>query len=343
MACQCSCPFCFSRSSISALESAPARWSDEELRTHFNWSASRGASRMVVTGGGEPLLRPDECGRAIRLAADVFDEIALFTNGARLSSPVAAELRAAGLSYLCWSRHAVDDAENRAIMGDAAPTAEAVLAAAHGAGLPVRATCVMSTAGVVDPGQVWAYIGAFTALGITEFTFKHTYVASARSLFSSSDANLWCREHQIHADPFAGRGHVVGKLPWAPKSVALGRCRYAITTNRHRSGSCGIGWPARPTCWRTAGCTRRWKTGPACCTGWTAHRCGLRTVSRRRPARGCYPAGSGRVAAPATTRRFSHRGRGIPERRCAAERRRPVQPLPRRPRLAAPCLRTRPD
>ncbi|KZS60644.1 hypothetical protein A4G26_11445 [Mycobacterium kansasii] len=241
MACQCSCPFCFSRSSISALEAAPARWSDEELRSYFRWSASRGASRMVVTGGGEPLLRPDECVRAIRLAADVFDEIALFTNGARLSSPVAAELRAAGLTYLCWSRHAVGDAENRAIMGDAAPTAEAVLAVAQGVGLPVRATCVMSTAGVADPDQVWAYIGAFTALGVAEFTFKHTYVASARSLLSSSDANQWCREHRIHADPFAGRGHVVGGLPWGPTIRRIGKvqvCHYYEPTPewelRHR-------------------------------------------------------------------------------------------------------------
>lgn len=229
MACQCSCPFCFSRSSISALEAAPARWSDEELRSYFRWSASRGARRMVVTGGGEPLLRADECVRAIRLAADVFDEIALFTNGARLSSPVAAELRSAGLTYLCWSRHAVDDAGNRAIMGDAAPTAEAVLAVTQGAGLPVRATCVMSTAGVADPDQVWAYIGTFTALGVAEFTFKHTYVASARSLFSSSDANQWCREHRIHADPFTGRGHVVGKLPWGPTIRRIGKvqvCHY---------------------------------------------------------------------------------------------------------------------
>jgi hypothetical protein len=229
MACQCDCPFCFSRSSISALEGARTAWSDAELRAYFRWAADAGANRMVVTGGGEPLLRPDECVRAVRLAAETFDEIALFTNGARLSAAVASELAAAGLCYLCWSRHAISDADNRQIMGPAAPDADTVLAIAQEARLPVRATCVMSTAGVAGAEQAWAYIAAFSAAGVGEFTFKHTYVASHRSVFSSSPANQWCSAHRVDVDPFAGSGDVVGSLPWGPKIRRIGEvqvCHY---------------------------------------------------------------------------------------------------------------------
>ena len=229
MACQCECPFCFSRSSISALEAPAARLSDDDLLAYFRWAAGRGATRMVVTGGGEPLLRPHECTRAVRLASEVFGEIALFTNGALLTTSLAQELRAAGLSYLCWSRHAVDDDDNRRLMGAAAPAAADVLGSAAAAALPVRATCVMTTAGVAGASQVWDYIDAFVAQGVRELTFKHTYVAARSSVFASSSANDWSRRHQVEADPFAGHGRVVARLPWGPEIRRIGEvqvCHY---------------------------------------------------------------------------------------------------------------------
>lgn len=222
LACQCVCPFCFSRSSVSALDAERVRWSDRDLLEHYRWAAARGATRLVVTGGGEPLLRPDECVRAIRIGAVVFDEIALFTNGALLTAEVAAELRRVGLSYLCWSRHAADDAANRAVMGDAAPAADAVLQAASQAGLPIRATCVMHADGVHDAAGAWAYIDAFRPGGVDQFTFKHTYVARDSSVFASSAANAWSRAHRVDTDPFAGHGDVIGTLPWGPRIRRIG-------------------------------------------------------------------------------------------------------------------------
>ena len=229
MACQCECPFCFSRSSISALASEPSPWPAEDLARHFSWAAARGATRMVVTGGGEPLLRADACVEAIRVAKKTFDEIALFTNGALLSVGLARRLREAGLSYVCWSRHAVSDASNRSLMGVAAPAADDVLAACAAADLKVRATCVMNAAGVADRPAVWSYIDAFAARGVVEFTFKHTYVARASSLFASSPANQWATDHQVSADPFAGHGEVVASLPWGPTIRRIGEvqvCHY---------------------------------------------------------------------------------------------------------------------
>lgn len=227
MACPCECPFCFSRSSISSVAAEPVPWTSADLDAHVRWSAAKGATRMVVTGGGEPLLRPEACLRAIRAGARVFAEVTLFTNAVSLTRALADELRAAGLTYLCWSRHAAGDDANRELMGAAAPDADVVLAAVGD--LPVRATCVMSTAGVADADAVWDYIDAFRDRGVRQFTFKHTYVARDRSLFTSSPANRWAQDHEIQADPFADRGEVIGSLPWGPTIRRIGEvqaCHY---------------------------------------------------------------------------------------------------------------------
>lgn len=229
LACPCDCAFCFSKSSVSALAAEPAPWSDADLHAHLRWARGRGATRLVVTGGGEPLLRPEVCLRAVRAGAEVFGEVALFTSGAPLTADGARALADAGLSYLCWSRHAVDDAANRDLMGAAAPDADAVLAACASAGLAIRATCVMSTAGVADAEGALAYLDAFAARGVRQMTFKHTYVARPTSLFASSPANRWARAHRVAADPLAGRGEVVGRLPWGPAIRRLGEvqaCHY---------------------------------------------------------------------------------------------------------------------
>lgn len=214
-ACNCACPFCFSRSSVSALPRERLDWEPAALDAHLRWARERGATRMVVTGGGEPLLRPDVVVEAVRAGRRVFDEVACFTNGARLDRALARALRDAGLSYLCWSRHHWDDATNRAVMGPDAPDLDAVLDAAGG--LPLRATCVMHRGGVEDADGARRYMGALMARGVREFTFKHTYVAYERSLFRDSAQDRWCRERRVDDDPFAGVGEVVQTLPWGPQ------------------------------------------------------------------------------------------------------------------------------
>jgi uncharacterized protein YeaO (DUF488 family) len=65
----------------------------------------RGAIRLVVTGGGEPLLSPEVTLRLIAEGRRWFSEIACFTNGTYLTRELAMEMQSAGLSYLCYSRH----------------------------------------------------------------------------------------------------------------------------------------------------------------------------------------------------------------------------------------------
>ena len=51
---------------------------------------------------------------------------------------------------------------------------------------------------------------------MTEFTFKHTYVAYEHSVFRGTSEDLWARDHQVEFDPFEDQGEVVSRLPWGP-------------------------------------------------------------------------------------------------------------------------------
>jgi pyruvate-formate lyase-activating enzyme len=217
-ACNCRCPFCFSRSSISALEGEFA--GDLELDGYFAFARERGAARLVVTGGGEPLLRKEWVLRIVRAGREWFPEIALFTNASFLDPAYAAALAEAGLSYLCYSRHHYDDEVNRTLMGAGAPDLEAVLAAAGG--VPIRATCVMARGFIDTRDAVFRYVEALARRGVRQFTFKHTYVAYPGSVFAASPEDRWAAEHRVDFDPFAGEGQVLASLPWGPCIRRLG-------------------------------------------------------------------------------------------------------------------------
>lgn len=214
VACNLHCPFCFSRSSISALRHETMDWQGLDVASYYRFARARGAARLVITGGGEPLLRPDDVVHLVRLGREFFDEVACFTNGTYLTTELGRRLLDAGLSYLCYSRHHEDDALNRKLMGDGAPDVKDFLTAADP--LTVRATCVMSSGHVDSPEAVWRYIDSLHALGIQQFTFKHTYVAYEQSLFQGSAENRWAAEHRVDFDPFAGCGTILGRLPWGP-------------------------------------------------------------------------------------------------------------------------------
>jgi MoaA/NifB/PqqE/SkfB family radical SAM enzyme len=214
MACNLRCPFCFSKSSVSALKSERVDWRGLDVTGYYRFARDRGAARLVITGGGEPLLRPDDVIYLVGVGRRFFDEVACFSNGTFLTPELSRRLLDAGLSYLCWSRHAVDDEENRLLMGEGAPRLTDLVDAAGA--LRIRATCVMTRGHVEDAVAVWEYIKAFRDHGIEEFTFKHTYVAYEGSLFRGSAEDAWAREHQVEEDPFAGEGEVVARLPWGP-------------------------------------------------------------------------------------------------------------------------------
>jgi cyclic pyranopterin phosphate synthase len=217
VACNCDCRFCFSKSSLSSLASEKHNLGDLDVDAYYAFARARGATRLVITGGGEPLLRPAGVVDLVARGRACFDEIAVFTNGRRLSRALAVALRDAGASYLCWSRHHDDDAVNRDLMGEDAPDAAAVIAAAAGL-LPLRLTCVMARGFIDSRASTFRLLRHFADRGIEQFTFKHTYVAWPGSLFSGSDHDRWAHDHAVNDDPFVDDdGPVVVQLPWGPR------------------------------------------------------------------------------------------------------------------------------
>jgi pyruvate-formate lyase-activating enzyme len=214
-ACNLDCPFCFSKSSLSALGSESTRWDGIDLDRYFAYSAERGAKRLVITGGGEPLLLPKVTVRVVNAARRWFEEVACFTNGTYLTRELALQLQDAGLSYLCYSRHHDDDDACRLLMGVGAPRLEEFFAAADG--LRIRATCVMAAGQIDSLEDINRYIGVLSGYGVQEYTFKHTYVAYDDSVFGDSHQNSWARAHRVAVDPFGDRGIVIDSLPWGPR------------------------------------------------------------------------------------------------------------------------------
>ncbi len=221
LACNLACPFCFSRSSISALRNDTLDWEAADIEAYYTFARERGATRLVITGGGEPLLRADEVVRLIERGRRFFPEITCFTNGTYLTRGLANRLGDAGLSYLCYSRHHDDDAICQELMGPTAPGLEAFFHAA--AGLKVRATCVMTRGYIDSPQAVDRYQQTLSRFGVCEFTFKHTYVAYAGSVFGGSREDHWAAQNRVDLDPFADRGEAVAMLPWGPAIRRIGR------------------------------------------------------------------------------------------------------------------------
>lgn len=215
VACNLHCKFCFSKSSISALHHEKTDWSQLPVEEYYRWAVGRGATRLVITGGGEPLLRPLDVLHLINVGRNFFSEIACFTNGTYLTTELTSALIEAGLSYLCFSRHHEVEERNFALMGRGAPTLNQFFSATQG--LKVRATCVMAEGYVDSVESVWSYINALRTHGVHEFTFKHTYVAYGDSVFRGSPEDRWAESHQIEFDPFKEQGEVIGSLPWGPE------------------------------------------------------------------------------------------------------------------------------
>ncbi|MEK6249957.1 MAG: radical SAM protein [Planctomycetales bacterium] len=220
VACNLKCPFCFSKSSISSLQRDQPDWQSIDVEGYYQHAIDRGANRLVITGGGEPLLRPDDVLYLVAVGGKYFDEIACFTNGTYLSSGLAGQLVDAGLSYVCYSRHHQCDEVAGQLMGPGTPRLEEFFTAA--AGLKVRATCVMARGYVDSVAKVHDYIDELGSYGVREFTFKHTYVAYEDSVFGASHQNRWAGDHQVEFDPFAQHGSVIAQLPWGPKIRRFG-------------------------------------------------------------------------------------------------------------------------
>lgn len=227
-ACQASCRFCFSKASVSeAIEASRWEASQESLRAWARLAERRGASRAVITGGGEPtLMRPDDLRSLTRDLAERFKTVLMISNGARWAKLTQGELeselqamRGAGLTRLAISRHGWDQDSDEAVMGLRVESGK-VLGQAKKEGIKARVICVTQKGGIDSPQKVIAALARNAREGIEEMCFKELYVSSVReSAWAKSPENVFAESHQVSLsmclDTLMEEGFErAGELPW---------------------------------------------------------------------------------------------------------------------------------
>jgi wyosine [tRNA(Phe)-imidazoG37] synthetase (radical SAM superfamily) len=208
-ACQAHCPFCFSKASISAeTESKQIDW--RRISEVLHQSRARGASRAVITGGGEPSLLGDcDLDRLIREAAAVFPKVVFISNGFKWGhmtdqarATALHDLDDAGLSVLAISRHHFDSEHNSSLMN--LPTRSEAIARTWSTTLPnlrrlkLRWICVLQRGGINDRNSLEQYLDWAVEGGVEEICFKELYVStSVESEYYDRASNDWSADNQV--------------------------------------------------------------------------------------------------------------------------------------------------
>ncbi|HLJ89368.1 MAG TPA: radical SAM protein [Candidatus Angelobacter sp.] len=255
MACQARCPFCFSKASVSAdMQHGPmgerstitaGQWTITEWRRVtevLQQARVRGASRAVITGGGEPsLLRDADLDRLIREAAACFPKVVLISNGYKWGSlPEAGDtveaaeaktraeairrLDVAGLSVLAISRHHFDSKQNTALMHLETRSEEVartwITMRSSLKQLRLRWICVLQRGGIDNRESLEQYLDWAVESGVEEICFKELYVsASVESEYYDHEANEWSCRNQVPLRLVLDLAHDSGwetieTLPW---------------------------------------------------------------------------------------------------------------------------------
>jgi pyruvate-formate lyase-activating enzyme len=206
-ACPARCPFCFSKASVSDdMITAPLDW--HRIDAVLGAARARGATRAVITGGGEPTLMPRlELLCMVEMCARDFTTVVLISNGfkwGRMDEAARAmalrELADTGLTVLSLSRHHHDDAANAALMGldTGSEKVAATWSRMHDTGLRMRWVCVLQRGGVEDPESLARYLDWAVDTGVGELCFKELYVStSIESEYHDHAANVWSAAHQV--------------------------------------------------------------------------------------------------------------------------------------------------
>jgi hypothetical protein len=241
--CQASCPFCFSEASVSAAQEQ-STLGLSQVAAFARAARHRGASRFVITGGGEPgLVSHTRLLDFIRLGTTTVGKSILITNGHHLTKldetqriRFLSDYATAGLSVLAISHHHHDEATNERLMNLLTPVKRVVETWRNVSGqlstLHLRFICVLQRGGIEDVDGLRHYIDWATCLGVTEICFKELYVStSVESVYHDDAANVWSYQHQTPLSIMLAFARDQGweeldRLPWgAPVFKGLWRGR----------------------------------------------------------------------------------------------------------------------
>lgn len=230
MACQASCLFCFSGSSISSEKKKRIK-DFKHLEYWCDTASKAGAERFVITGGGEPTIMPFvELIECLQLSSKFFNKNVIISNGLFLSKLPEEEiverlqqLKQAGLSVLSLSYHHYDPVTNKKIMGldTGAEKILKVYSECDKDTVPkIRIVCVLQKTGVEDASGFQNFIDLALKYNVDQLCFKELYVASTfESLYSKAKENIYSRDHQVSLTTLINFCDtkalpVVKELPW---------------------------------------------------------------------------------------------------------------------------------
>lgn len=230
IACQASCAFCFSGSSIS-FEKKKRIKDFEHLEYWCRTASDAGAERFVITGGGEPTIMPfEELIEGLSISSQFFNKNVIISNGLFLSKLDENDiinrlkaLKSAGLSVLSLSYHHYDPVKNKVIMGmdtQAEKIMQAYSKCDRNEVPRLRVVCVLQKGGVDSADEIQGFIDKALEYGIDQLCFKELYVASTyESLYSKKKENIYSRKHQVSLTTvieFAQNRNleVIKELPW---------------------------------------------------------------------------------------------------------------------------------
>lgn len=239
--CQAKCAFCFSAASIS-IEQKQTSLSERTIHSALRKASAAGASRAVITGGGEPgLLSKNQLARIISLSKQYLNKVVLITNGYALVKDREIDdtlffLADAGLSVLSVSRHHHNREINSQLMNldiDSERIANAI--SKIDKNLILRWICVLQKGGIDSYESLQDYIDWTFNLGVSQICFKELYVSSSsESIYFNKAANDWSYKNQVPlslvTEMAVQQGwELLNKLPWGSPVYRVRRGKQSIT------------------------------------------------------------------------------------------------------------------
>lgn len=226
--CQAKCPFCFSHSSISN-DTKQKRLDPNRIDEVLNKAKQRGASRAVITGGGEPMMLPhDRLLSLIRQCSSKFPKTVMITNGYAIGKNDPEDMKIqlkqledAGLNILAVSRHGYDSENNKDIMHlDTLSEKIAETMKSMDSRINMRWVCVLQKGGIDSEEKIGKYLDWVKSTGVAEICFKELYVStSSESVYHDHESNQWSRMKQVPLSMLVRfleneGGTIESRLPW---------------------------------------------------------------------------------------------------------------------------------
>jgi len=205
--CQANCDFCFSTYSVSE-DLEKGLLADNTIDYYLKLAKERGATRAVITGGGEPtLIDSNRLLEMVEQCASYFPKkVVMITNAYNYAIQKPLEIAKSlnslqnhGLTDLSISRHHYDSKKNEAIMKLDTPIENILKLKKSGEiSLNIRLISVLQDGGVNSKKEIANYLNWAGSFGVEQICFKELYVSTSnQSYYHEYSANDFSYQHQV--------------------------------------------------------------------------------------------------------------------------------------------------